>query len=127
MKKELLLLVAVGVVSQLAFSKEERMEIGRKVGWQCQKPGCRKSFYTGWLVDIDHKIPVSKGGRDDPRQAQVLCLHDHAEKTEADGDFAGARLIRARIAATGGGRTEKWLAEHRRPLRSGRPFLSFKK
>lgn len=126
MKEKLLLGIALGAVSLLAFSKDERVEIGRKVGWRCQTEGCRKSFYNGWLVDIDHKVPVSKGGRDDPANGQVICLSHHAKKTEDDGDFAGARLIRARIAATQGGRTEKWLQEHR-PQRTLRPLLVFKK
>lgn len=113
MKKEILLGLTILGLSQLAFSRQQRREIGKKTNWTCEAPGCRKSFGKGWLVEINHKKPLGEGGKDVVSNGEVLCLDDHRKFHERRGDSGAVRLIQSRIARTDGGHTYKWLFKKR--------------
>ena len=58
MKKEIFLGALVLGVSLNAFSRPQRREIGKQSNWQCQwEGGCDRSFYTGWMIEINHEEP----------------------------------------------------------------------
>ena len=44
-------------LKEIAFSKEERLRIGRARGWKCA--GCGRCFHDGWLMEFHHLIPRS--------------------------------------------------------------------
>jgi 5-methylcytosine-specific restriction protein A len=50
-------------------------------------PHCVECYKKGKVIpgtEVDHIIPVFKGGTDDLDNLQVLCHEHHAEKTRAD-------------------------------------------
>jgi RNA-directed DNA polymerase len=48
---------------------------------------CRLNFMDGDLLEIDHKIPKSLGGKDSLNNYQLLHRHCHDKKTANDGSF----------------------------------------
>ncbi len=48
---------------------------------------CEHNFKDGDLLEIDHKIPKSKGGKDLYNNLQVLHRHCHDIKTTRDGSL----------------------------------------
>ena len=48
---------------------------------------CRLNFMDGDLLEIDHKIPKSLGGKDSWNNYQLLHRHCHDKKTANDGSF----------------------------------------
>jgi hypothetical protein len=100
-------------VTELAFSRPQRLTIGSLYKWLCQGKGCDKRFQDGWLIDIHHKKPLKDGGRDIISNGEPRCLEHHAQAHEALGDEQTARLIRFRLHQTGG-RTIKWKQSHKK-------------
>lgn len=115
MRKELRslgIILGITVLSELAFSRPQRMRIGALQGWKCQEPKCTKRFQNGWLVDVHHKTPVWEGGQDVDSNGEVRCLEHHYtfHKNRGNGEDAkAARLILGRIQTTHGGRTRSWI------------------
>jgi RNA-directed DNA polymerase len=46
---------------------------------------CGLHFLSGNVMEVDHKIPLSQGGKDEWVNLQLLHRHCHDEKTAADG------------------------------------------
>lgn len=109
MKKELLIGLGILALSQLAFTPKQRREIGNKAGWQCERPGCRKTFFQGWAMEVNHKQPLYNGGKDVVSNGELLCQEHHAQYHDWLGDGVG-NAIRGRMIA--GGRSLKWIKEH---------------
>jgi len=48
---------------------------------------CKTKFLTDAIVEIDHIVPQSKGGKDTYKNLQLLHKHCHIEKTRFDGSM----------------------------------------
>ena len=59
---------------------------------------CERKGRVSEAVEIDHIIPLSKGGTNDPSNLQGLCLDHHQQKTARD---KGYKKVRRRIGADG--------------------------
>ena len=67
------------------LSEPERRKIAIRQEWNCANPD-GKCRLKGKLqeYDIDHVIPLCKGGKDDPSNFQAICPACHRRKTERD-------------------------------------------
>ena len=52
---------------------------------------CGLHFREGDVMEADHIIPKSKGGRNEYKNLQLLHRHCHDEKTRFDGSLGGTR------------------------------------
>ncbi|WP_413161139.1 group II intron reverse transcriptase/maturase [Capilliphycus salinus ALCB114379] len=52
-------------------------------------PHCGLHFRSEDVMEVDHIIPKSKGGRDEYKNLQLLHRHCHDEKTRLDGSLVG--------------------------------------
>lgn len=84
----------------MGFSKSFRKRIGKKRGWVCEH--CGKRWCDGFLMEVDHILPTSMGGKDTESNAQILCVFCHLAKHEQSGHRRSPNIIRARLARTGG-------------------------
>jgi RNA-directed DNA polymerase len=50
---------------------------------------CRLHFRSGDVMEVDHIIPKSKGGKDEYKNLQLLHRHCHDKKTANDGSLRG--------------------------------------
>ncbi|MFL9453707.1 HNH endonuclease [Tolypothrix bouteillei VB521301_2] len=50
---------------------------------------CGLYFREEDVMEIDHKIPLSKGGKDEYKNLQLLHRHCHDIKTAEDGSVGG--------------------------------------
>ncbi len=57
---------------RVPLSKRERFVILRRDEYRCQL--CGKGATHGVALEIDHKTPVSKGGKNDPENLWTLCF-----------------------------------------------------
>jgi 5-methylcytosine-specific restriction protein A len=68
-----------------ARTEPERRKVAQSQGWKCANPdgGC---LLPGELqeYDIDHVIPMWKGGLDEPENLQALCPACHRRKTNRE-------------------------------------------
>ena len=69
-----------------AFSALERAKFYAAANGQCAK--CTRTIPHADDWDLDHRIPLSRGGTNDDENMQVLCSWCHDGKTE--GDVSGA-------------------------------------
>ncbi|NJM72064.1 MAG: group II intron reverse transcriptase/maturase [Scytonema sp. RU_4_4] len=58
---------------------------------------CKLYFRENNLLEVDHIIPLSKGGKDDYKNLQVLHKHCHDTKTAKDGLAGGMHLDKHQI------------------------------
>lgn len=63
------------------ITDEDRAAIFERDGWKCLKCGSTEE------LTIDHVIPISKGGRNDPDNAQALCLNCNVQKGQGANDY----------------------------------------
>jgi len=56
---------------------------------------CSHNFMDGDLLEIDHKIPKSLGGKDSQSNYQLLHRHCHDKKTENDGSLTSPNVKEA--------------------------------
>jgi 5-methylcytosine-specific restriction endonuclease McrA len=72
-------------------SEPERREIAERQNWKCASDACK---LAGKLeaYDLDHIIPLWKGGKDTDDNLQALCPACHRIKTDME------RVERARLA-----------------------------
>ncbi len=68
-------------------STREATLLKRQKG-QCNH--CGLFFRNGDIWEIDHKIPRSKGGKDEYNNLQLLHKHCHDAKTAEDGSVGGS-------------------------------------
>lgn len=57
-----------------------RFEILKRDGYHCQL--CGATAQDGAKLEIDHIVPVAKGGTNDPSNLQVLCRDCNAGKSD---------------------------------------------
>jgi hypothetical protein len=113
MKKEAALALGALVLSQFAFSRPIRRQIGNEANWQCEVKGCGKGTRTGWILEANHDTPAAEGGSNRASNGSMKCLEHHYKFHKERGDDGAARLILWRIQQTAGGRTLAW-REHRK-------------
>ena len=67
-------------------TEPERRAIAKRQNWLCAGKGCREAEEGQELeeYDIDHIIPLSRGGSDDVGNLQALCPGCHRKKTDQD-------------------------------------------
>jgi len=58
---------------------------------------CGLYFREEDLIEVDHIVPLSKGGKDEYKNLQVLHKHCHDIKTTEDGSIGGMRLDKHQI------------------------------
>ncbi len=58
---------------------------------------CRLFFREGDALEVDHKIPRIKGGKDQYNNLQILHKHCHDTKTAEDGSVGSTREKRQLI------------------------------
>lgn len=116
MRKEVwgLLALTTLAVTELAFSRPQRHEMGSLRGWQCERKGCNKRYQDGWMVEFNHIIPVEEGGPDTEDNAELLCLEHHLEFHKKRGDFRAWKSIEGRIKKSRGGHTWDWIRKNGR-------------
>lgn len=75
------------------LTAKEKLAILKRDNWTCQWPGCGLSQLTepNIQLHIDHRIPASRDGSNDPSNLQVLCATHNCGK--------GKRLIDPEAAA----------------------------
>lgn len=114
MRKEwgLVAIIATLALSELAFSRPQRMRLGKLKGWTCEEDACGKKYKDGWMLEFHHKVPEYMGGKDTDDNAELLCLPDHAKRHRQLGDVATARTIEGRAKKSKGGRHWDWLRKH---------------
>jgi hypothetical protein len=63
----------------------------KKCGWHCESCGVdlkelkKQLPYSGRRTyDVDHKIPLFKGGAHSAENVQILCVNCHKQKTQSD-------------------------------------------
>jgi len=61
-----------------AITREKRIEIFERDGYRCVI--CGASAKTGTTLEIDHKIPISKGGTSEDENLQTLCFECNSGK-----------------------------------------------
>lgn len=64
-----------------------RRAVARRDRWLYDHPLCVRCYAAGLLrptAEVDHIVPLSKGGADDELNLQSLCTECHAEKTRED-------------------------------------------
>ena len=52
-------------------------------------PECGHYFREGDVMEVDHILPLSKGGKDEHKNLQLLHRHCHDKKTATDGSLVG--------------------------------------
>lgn len=99
--------VALVEVSQLAFSRPVRQEIGERDNWTCQN--CGKRFSDGWMVQAAHyDHDKRKSTYDDPNNGRILCTGCHIDDELQHGNKHAASLLRRTQTI----RTWSWLKNH---------------
>ncbi len=86
---------AEGIISGLPVKMPHATERVRESAWPkirslvlmrddhtCLECGSDLSSRPGWLVEVHHVIPRSRGGDDDPRNLKTLCTDCHRPRTE---------------------------------------------
>ena len=54
--------------------------LGSRQKWRC---GCCDAPFDS-VVEVDHKIPLSRGGTNDTDNLEILCVRCHALKTQQE-------------------------------------------
>lgn len=111
MRKELRLGILLGAValSELAFSRPVRQEIGKRDGWTCQN--CGKKFSDGWHVQAAH-YNHNRFSRnyDNPNNGRILCTQCHIDDELKRGSKQSAALLRRTQSI----RTWSWQKKHQK-------------
>lgn len=76
-------------LSQLAFSRPQRLRMGSLRGWECEREGCGRKYRDGWMLEFNHKTPVAEGGQDVEDNAELLCLKTIMNFTKKRGQGGG--------------------------------------
>jgi len=86
----------------MSFPRELVKKWGKEDGWKCKH--CGKKWADGWILEADHILPSSLGGKDVRENFQLLCVGCHYRKHKAIeiGGRVSAQLIKTRLDKTGG-------------------------
>lgn len=57
-------------IKRIRFDDEFKRELCQEQDWRCMYCGRRRGFRD---LEIDHKVPIARGGNNRPRNLQVLC------------------------------------------------------
>lgn len=114
------------LVSQAAFSRGVRKQIGYRDGWECQcedgcdlgRDGSPARFQDGFMVDAAHHYhDASAEWYDDPQNGRTLCLAHHYLDELAKGNMGVLGLLGSRDPYTTYVRSNKsaypWLNGHK--------------
>ena len=71
----------IGVYSQRTNNSQRRKEILELYDYVCKACGHKK---VGDALQVDHIVPLSKGGTDTLKNLQVLCIPCHSKKTSSE-------------------------------------------
>ena len=77
---------------------QERRERWQRLHPMCVE--CQKAGRTRLWTELDHRVPLHKGGSDDESNLQGLCTPCHPAKTRADLGHGGGG-VEANPAGTG--------------------------
>lgn len=107
----------------LSESRRRKVRLIRASGKRCQ--GCEYPFKghpeqlarVDGSIELDHKVPLVRGGTDAEPNLQVLCLPCHDGKTNQDGRW-GLRRNMTDAEWRAAGRPQDW--ERKRRLMSPR-------
>ena len=69
-------------IQRQLMTPELREAIIRRDNWTCQKCGNSVFKEPNLLLEVDHIIPVSKGGKTEPNNLQTLCWKCNREKSD---------------------------------------------
>jgi 5-methylcytosine-specific restriction protein A len=72
----------------------QRRRIRLRDNYTCQNPTCRRAVRVG---EVDHKIPLEKGGSNDDDNLWLLCNPCHKIKTASDRGY----ILKTGIAEDG--------------------------
>lgn len=69
-------------IQRSLMTPELRQQILRRDNWTCQR--CGNSIYKepNLLLEVDHIIPISKGGKTEPSNLQTLCWKCNRSKSD---------------------------------------------
>lgn len=65
-----------------AMTPQLRESILRRDNWTCQKCGNSVFKEPNLLLEVDHIIPISKGGKTEPNNLQTLCWRCNRSKSD---------------------------------------------
>ena len=101
----------------MAWSKESRHVRGYGSAWtklreviikrdyglcqQCKREGRLNPYRKGQGFAVDHVVPKSLGGTDEPGNLMLLCQSHHSSKTEREAADAQGRTVRPTIGLDG--------------------------
>lgn len=75
--------------ARLAEGTDAAARLRKQIRGTLVECACCKGQFLASLVDIDHKLPLYKGGQDVDENLQVLCRQScHAAKTAQDMGYA---------------------------------------
>ncbi len=69
------------------LTDDVRGAVWRRDGYRCVYCGHQATLLTLWILEVDHKIPVSRGGSDALWNLQTTCAscnRDKGEKTDVE-------------------------------------------
>lgn len=72
-------------VSPPGWTAKRLRQLARQPG--CQWVGVHGERCPAWATDVDHVVPMSRGGADSPENYQSLCHSHHASKTALEFGF----------------------------------------
>ena len=74
--------------------ESQRKKLRKKIIGKCKQGKCGICGVVDdvRVFDVDHKIPLSMGGCNEPWNVWTLCLRDHRLKTLAEQSYARTKL-----------------------------------
>lgn len=84
-----------------ALNRQARIVILKRDKFRCQHPGCRRHWSQGFMIEIHHIKPQSRGGSDHASNLTSLCRPHHLLAHKKLNDPYGASLIQERIDEQG--------------------------
>lgn len=73
----------------MSFNEQQRKAIFARAGGKCEE--CGKDWNDGFMLECDHIIPLSMGGKNEIQNGQLLCRRCHAKKHMQLSKEAGRR------------------------------------
>lgn len=67
---------------RIKMTKQMRDSVLARDNWTCQRCGNSRYKEPNLLLEVDHIIPVSRGGKTEPNNLQTLCWKCNREKSD---------------------------------------------